>query len=184
MCAEGGRRTQQQPHKALKANLQLIQAGVPPIPVKAYLWSCEHITGARVSTLTETDLLRKLLSVGNGSISNGRVKFEKRSYEPVDRAALFLASNSTARPKAVEVHYDKTFREELHVVTSTGGWSHWGMTDSDRRALMGSSLLEGIHIGTARPEARFGGPAILEIGSEVKHFAFELECGSNRRAHA
>ena len=56
------------PHAALKKNLQLIQAGVPPIPVKAYLWGCEHITGARVSSLTEKDLTRMLLSVGKGSL--------------------------------------------------------------------------------------------------------------------
>ncbi|MDM0081692.1 hypothetical protein QTI17_13930 [Variovorax sp. J31P179] len=125
------------PHTALKDNLQLIQAGVPPIPVKAYLWGSEHITGARVSSLSEKDLMRMLLSVGRGSIAKSRLKFEKRMYQPVDREALALASNSTARPRGVEVRYDKTFWDEIYVVTTTGQWSLWRMVDADRQQTKG-----------------------------------------------
>ncbi|MDR6861445.1 hypothetical protein [Variovorax guangxiensis] len=130
------------PHQALKGNLRLIQAGVPPTPAKAYLWGCEHMTGARVSPLTEKDLLRMLLSVGKGSIAKSRVKFEKRTYEPVDAAALALANESTAHARGVEIRYDKTFREELHVVTSTGEWSLWRMVDSDRQRTRGFLMEE------------------------------------------
>lgn len=125
------------PHSALKRNLQLIRAGVPPTPAKAYVWGREHITGSRVSSLTEKDLMRMLLSTGRGSIAKGRLKFEKRTYEPVDREALALAAHSTARPKSIEVRYDKTFREELYMVTSTGQWSKWRMVDADRQQTKG-----------------------------------------------
>lgn len=130
------------PHRALKKNLRLIQAGVPPTPVRAYVWGCEHITGARVSSLTEKDILRKLLSIGKGSICDSRVKFDKRSYEPADAAALALANKSTSRPKGVVIRYDKTFREELYVVTSTGEWSLWRMTDADRQQTRGILMEE------------------------------------------
>lgn len=130
------------PHKALKGNLRLIQAGIPPTPAQAYLWGCENITGARVSSLTEKDLMRMLLSIGKGSISNSRVKFEKRTYEPIDAAALALANESTSRPKRVEIRYDKTFREELYVVTSTGEWCLWRMIDSDRQQTRGFLMEE------------------------------------------
>ncbi|MBT2321904.1 hypothetical protein J7E62_05975 [Variovorax paradoxus] len=130
------------PHQALKGNLRLIQAGVPPTPAAAYVWGCEHMTGARVSPLTEKDLLRMLLSVGKGSIAKSRVKFEKRTFEPVNAAALALANESTARARGVEIRYDKTFREELYVVTSTGEWSLWRMVDSDRQQTRGFLMEE------------------------------------------
>lgn len=130
------------PHKALKRSLRLIHAGVPPTPVKAYLWGCEHITGARASSLTERDLTRMLFSVGKASIANSRVRFAKHSYEPVDAAALALANESTSRPKAVEIRYDKTFSEELHVVTTTGEWSLWRMIDPDRQQTQGFMMEE------------------------------------------
>lgn len=130
------------PHKALKGSLRLIQAGIPPTPAQAYLWGCEHMTGARVSSLAEKDLMRMLLSVGKGSIANSRVKFEMRAYEPVDPAALALANESTSRAKQVEIRFDKTFREELYVVTSTGEWSLWRMIDSDRQQTRGFLMEE------------------------------------------
>jgi len=130
------------PHTALKNNLRLIQAGVPPTPVAAYLWGCEHITGARVSSLAEKDLIRMLLATGSGSISDSRVKFNKRSYEPADAAALALANKSTSRARSVTVKFDKTFREELYVVTSTGEWSLWRMTESDRQKTRGIMMEE------------------------------------------
>ena len=58
-------------------------------------------------------------------------------YQPVDREALALASNYTARPRGVEVRYDKTFREEIYVVTTTGQWSLWRMVDADRQQTKG-----------------------------------------------
>ncbi|WP_157731058.1 hypothetical protein [Variovorax sp. HW608] len=130
------------PHSALKGNLRLIRAGVPPTPLQAYLWGCEHMTGSRVSSLKEKDLRRMLLSIGKGSIADSRVRFAKRTYEPVDAAALALANESTTKPKGVEIRFDKTFREELHVVTSTGEWSLWRMIDSDRQQTRGAMMEE------------------------------------------
>lgn len=125
------------PHSALKKNLQLAQAGVPPTPVAAYLWGCKNLTGVKLCSLSEKTLMRKLLSVGKGSITNSQVKFEGLHFDPVDTAAHTLAATSTSRPHQVEVHFDRTFRDEIYVVSRTGKWSRWSLVEADRILIHG-----------------------------------------------
>lgn len=133
------------PHSALEKNLQLAQAGVPPTPVAAYLWGCENLTGVKLCSLSEKTLMRKLLSVGKGSISNSQVKFEGLHFDPVDTAAHTLAATSTSRPHQVEVHFDKTFRDEIYVVSRTGKWSRWHLIEVDRNLIQGITREEEPH---------------------------------------
>lgn len=125
------------PHSALEKNLQLAQAGVPPTPVAAYLWGCKNLTGVKLCSLSEKTLMRKLLSVGKGSISNSQVKFEGLHFDPVDAAAHTLAATSTGRPHKVDIRFDKTFRQEIYVVSPTGKWSRWRLIESDRTLIHG-----------------------------------------------
>lgn len=130
------------PHRSLKKNLVLTQAGVRPIPREAYLWGCRNLTGAKVTSLTEEDMQRMLMSVGKGSIANSRVAFRSRAYEPADAEARAIANASTKRPKAVELRFDKTFREEIYVVSQSGRWSLWRMTAADRLQIQGVTMDE------------------------------------------
>ncbi|WP_076997806.1 DDE-type integrase/transposase/recombinase [Variovorax sp. KK3] len=130
------------PHKMLESDERMIQAGVPPTPQAAYLWGCRELTGARVSPLTEQDLMHRLYSVGTGSIAKERLKFEKRLYEPSDEKAIPLARSSTSNPRSVKVRFDKTFPEEAFVVSKTGAWSSWKMIETDRQQIRGVTIDE------------------------------------------
>lgn len=130
------------PHRSLKRNLVLTQAGVRPTPKDAYIWGCEHLTGATVSPLMEEDYRLMLLSIGTGSIANSRLKFEGHLYEPIDASAHKVAAASTKRPHACDVRFDKTFREEVHVVSATGDWSTWSMVATDRLKVQGITMDE------------------------------------------
>ncbi|MGO4394454.1 hypothetical protein AB4Z46_24155 [Variovorax sp. M-6] len=143
-------------HRALEKHLAVLQHGVPPTPSAIYVWGCDNITGAKVSTLTEDDVRRALLAHGRGSISDGILTFGKHKYYPADREALSLAQDPTMSAHAhavgrhalrsthgVDVRSDKTYREEVQVVTNRGRtWSTWAMSELDAQQLRGLTTEE------------------------------------------
>lgn len=130
------------PHRHLKKNLMLSQAGVAPTPKEAYLWGCKHITGARVAPLSDEDYKRMLLGHDVGSIAHGELTFRKRKYEPADAAAIRVAARSTKSKRAIAVRFDKTFREEIYSVSKSGEWSLWRLTRSESKQLHGVTMDE------------------------------------------
>lgn len=130
------------PHSALKRKRVLTQAGVPPIPSKAYLWGLEHITGLRSPPFTDDDYRKLMLSIDTASISNGILRYRNRPYQPVNEAAVDIAAKSTGRAKSIEVRLDKTYPHEIFIANSRSEWASFRITPGGARELAGLSLDE------------------------------------------
>jgi putative transposase len=122
------------PHSHLKKLGALKQAGIPPTPQAAYLWGCEHMTGARVTSYSDSDMQRLMLGVDQASTGGGELRYKTRRYVAANAAArAFLAARPAAR-KALQVRVDKTFPYELFVESRTD-WPRFTMVPADKRAL-------------------------------------------------
>jgi len=129
------------PHSHLKKLGDLKQAGIPPTPQAAYIWGCENITGARVSTYSDRQMQKLMLGVDQASTGDGALRYKTRRYIPANAAARdFMASRPAGR-RALQVRVDKTFPLELHVERRTE-WPTFTMVAADKRALGHLSLDE------------------------------------------
>ena len=117
------------------------QAGIPPTPQAAYLWGCENITGARVSTYSDREMQKLMLGVDQASTGNGELLYKTRRYVPADAAARAFMANRPAGRRALQVRVDKTFPFELYVERRTE-WPTFTMVAADKRALGHLSLDE------------------------------------------
>lgn len=130
------------PHTALRRISVLTQNGVPPTPQAAYLWGLQNITGLRVSTFSDEQLQRMLLSVDTASIANGQLVYKKRRYAADNASARALIARSTKKRKAIQVRVDRTFPYQVFVnVRGDSDWARFSMVQSDRNA-MGTATLD------------------------------------------
>lgn len=129
------------PHSHLKKLGALKQAGIPPTPQAAYLWGCENLTGARVSTYSDVQMQQLMLGVDQASTGGGELRYKTRRYTPANAAARAFMASRPARRRALQVRVDKTFPHELYVERRTE-WAKFAMVASDKRALGQLSLDE------------------------------------------
>jgi transposase InsO family protein len=128
------------PHRTLEKYNVLRAAGIPPTPREAYLWGLTNLTGMRSPPLTDDDYFRLLLTTGQGSLANGLLNFEGRSYFAVNEPAQRLARASTRKHKPIEVRFDRLERPEIHVAMPEGPWARWRMTERDLQSAHGITL--------------------------------------------
>lgn len=130
------------PHKSLRRNKVLAQAGVKPIPMDAYLWGLKNLTGLRRAPLADADYQRLLLASDKASIANKMLRYRGRTYKPVNEAASALANRSAARPRQVDVRLDKTEPFDIHVPNRQNEWATFRITTGGEAELFGLSLDE------------------------------------------
>ncbi|MEX3894040.1 hypothetical protein [Paraburkholderia sp. BR10954] len=130
------------PHRSLRRNKDLTQAGVVPTPQAAYLWGLENITGMRVPPLPDADYQRLLLGTDTATITERKLRYRNRSYQPVNTAAKVIALNSTKRGKSVSVRVDKTFPREVFVPSSREPWAKFRIKISAANEIRGLALDE------------------------------------------
>lgn len=128
------------PHRTLEKYNVLRAAGIPPTPREAYVWGLANLTGMRSPPLTDEDYFRLLLTTGQGSLGNGMLNFEKRSYFPANEPAQRLARTHGRKREPVDVRFDRLERNELHVPMSDGPWARWLMSEQDQASAQGSTL--------------------------------------------
>lgn len=128
------------PHRTLEKYNALRAAGVPPTPREAYVWGLANLTGIRSPPLTDDDYFRLLLTTGHGSLGNGKLNFESRSYFPANEPAQRLARSYGNKRKPIDVRFDRRERNEVHVPMSDGPWARWLMSERERAAAQVSTL--------------------------------------------
>lgn len=130
------------PHPALKKRKILTLNGVEPTPTKAYLWGLNAITGLRSAPFSDEDYERFLLSSVKASISDGLLRYEKRSYVPSNEAAIDLVQRTSRKATAVDARVDRTFPTEVFVPNKHGLWAKFLMSEGDAKDIEGISLDE------------------------------------------
>ncbi|MFV8638088.1 hypothetical protein ACNRBS_01335 [Ralstonia pseudosolanacearum] len=130
------------PHKSLRRNKTLVQAGVRPVPEEAYLWGLKNLTGLRRAPLADADYQRLLLASDTASIANRVLRYKDRVYQPVNESAAFIANRSTGRPRQVEIRLDKTEPFEIYVPDRQNEWARFQITRGGEAELFGLTLEE------------------------------------------
>lgn len=118
-------------HKGLKKRAELRVAKVQPVPVDAYLWGLEHLTGIQ-RPFTDQDYERMTLTPRSATLAAGSVRFRGQRYLPANDAAHRLAVRSTTVAKAVGVLVDDSDPTEIYMSASSEEWPTWEIDDNGR----------------------------------------------------
>jgi len=130
------------PHKSLRRNKTLVQAGVRPVPEDAYLWGLQNLTGLRRAPLADGDYQRLLLASDTASIANKVLRYNGRIYPPANEPAFELASRSTSKPRQTTVRLDKTEPFDIYVPNRQNEWARFRISPGGEAELFGVSLEE------------------------------------------
>lgn len=90
-------------HSSLQKNAVLLQAGVDPIPVEAYRWGLEHISGIRVPPLTAADITRLTLSSTHATPVGRTLHRKGHCYLPANAEALQVCRKLGTKKQTVLV---------------------------------------------------------------------------------
>jgi putative transposase len=115
------------PHKALKRNLLLKQAGIASTPRNAYVWGLDHITALRKCELPIEDVRRILLSTETASLSNGVLRYRDRVYDPANVEAAEICRRSPNRATKIVVKVDRSAPFEVFVPSQPDIWAPRGV---------------------------------------------------------
>jgi len=130
------------PHPALRSRKILTLHGIEPTPRNAYLWGLDSITGLRSPPYSDEDYERLLLATDKASISDGFLRYKKRTYAAENEAAVDLIRKSPRKAMAVAVRVDKTFPTEVFVPDRRGVWAKFSMAEGGAKDIEGISLDE------------------------------------------
>jgi transposase InsO family protein len=130
------------PHKALKRNLLLKQAGLAATPRNAYVFGLEHITDLRKLERSTEDVRRILLKTETANLSNGVLRFRTRVYDPANDAAARICGQSTSSQAKVQVKVDPSAPYELFVPNKRGIWAHFKISQGGEAELSRVTLDE------------------------------------------
>jgi len=135
------------PHKSLKRNLLLRQAGIAPTPRKAYLWGLDNITGLQKCELPTEDVRRILLSSDTATITDGVLSYRGRVYESANAEAAEFCRRSPRRATTIRIKVDRTAPFEVFVPSQSdiwaprGIWAHFWISEG-AAAELGSVTLD------------------------------------------
>lgn len=130
------------PHKALRRNKLLIQAGVPPTPKAAYLWGLDNITALKATKLTNEDFQKALLGFDHATISNGVVRYRDRVYDTANEAAARYCEKFARRARSFDIRIHRPAFHEFFVPMPHGEWAHFVISPGGAAEVRGVTLDE------------------------------------------